>query len=227
MRVFIVTMALIASAATEVAAAQMTFHLAADVFETNSVSASAFRVGTTVASELTVDSASSYAAGVRTFDTVSCHIFGDGLFNHPLFSGFVLASDNHSLIEPGRSIDEVIIVLADAAADRPIANGGHGIKIDDPRGGPTGFRTIGVRLRLTGPASWFDGSSGPGPVLAVLPRYQAAESWAEFEDFALGGRAYADFQPTRFVLVPEPSYIALLAVAYVIAGRRAVRAQAA
>jgi hypothetical protein len=33
--------------------------------------------------------------------------------------------------------------------ERPAANGGHGLDINDPRGGPADFRTIGVRLRLS------------------------------------------------------------------------------
>ena len=78
--------------------------------------------------------------------------------------------------------------------------------IDDPRGDPYGFGGIGVRMRLTGPPSWFDMSGGAKSVLVALRRYLAEESWAEIDYFVISGtHAYSDFHLTRLSLVPEPS----------------------
>jgi hypothetical protein len=90
------------------------------------------------------------------------------------------------------------------------------VDVPDPRGGPADFRTIGVRLRLTGPTSWFDASAGSQAVLAALPGYETSEAWAEFEDFALGARAYSDFNLLHLGLVPEPGGLMLAAIACIV-----------
>ena len=121
MRALMTTLALLTVAtATEATAGSMMFKFVGEVFHADTASNKLFGIGTTLSGEFAVNPANFTTAGVHTFNGVTSYIFADGLFNHPLYNGFVIASDNHSLIEPEESIDELIIVLAIASADRPI-----------------------------------------------------------------------------------------------------------
>jgi hypothetical protein len=97
------------------------------------------------------------------------------------------------------------VILGGATADRPVSQGGFEVDVPDPRGLPALGRIYDVRMRLMGPTSWFSTNDSSATLLTKIPEYTSAETWAEFTDYLIGSRVYAEVNLERLAIVPEPS----------------------
>jgi hypothetical protein len=209
-RLLTISLALFLANTGEIEAGPLKFALTGEIYHSTSTDETRFPVGSFVRSEFDANPISYEAAGVQVFNETSGWILAYNVLNAPAIFGIVFASDNHSLIEPERYIDEMIVCIGVASIDRPADVGGHGILFDDPRVYLSTFNFHGIRVRLTGPPSWFDANHGEASILAALPQYESAESWLEFYDFLADARAYSDFNLTKVEFIPEPNGFLLL-----------------